>query len=75
MSKISHSRFGIQARPLLLALTALALVQGPALARKADPKVSSIVRADAASLGFDPAKLDVARQGLKADVAAGKIAG
>ena len=40
-----------------------------------DPKVSSIVRADPASLGFDPEKLAVASAGLKADVAAGKIAG
>ena len=40
-----------------------------------DPKVSSIVRADPASLGFDPAKLKVAEDGLKADVAAGKLAG
>ena len=40
-----------------------------------DPKVSSIVRGDAAGLGFDPAKLEAARAGLKADVAAGKIEG
>jgi len=40
-----------------------------------DPKVSSIVPGDAAALGFDPAKLEAARAGLKADVAAGKIAG
>lgn len=40
-----------------------------------DPKVSSIVRGDAAALGFDPAKLEAAKAGLKADVAAGKIAG
>ena len=40
-----------------------------------DPKVSSIVRADPTALGFDPAKLAVASAGLKADVAAGKIAG
>lgn len=44
-------------------------------AKSVDPKVSSIVKGDAAALGFDPAKLDVARQGLKADVASGKIAG
>ena len=63
---------------MLLALGALGLALGgtPALAAKvADPKVSSIVAGDAAALGFDPAKLDVARQGLKADVASGKIAG
>jgi CubicO group peptidase (beta-lactamase class C family) len=40
-----------------------------------DPKVSSIVPGDAAALGFDPAKFEAARAGLKADVAAGKIAG
>jgi CubicO group peptidase (beta-lactamase class C family) len=63
---------------MLLALGALGvtLAGPPALAAKvADPKVSSIVAGDAAALGFDPAKLDVARQGLKADVASGKIAG
>lgn len=43
--------------------------------RIVDPKASSILPADAATLGFDSAKLDVARAGLKADVAAGKIAG
>ncbi|TAJ69132.1 MAG: class A beta-lactamase-related serine hydrolase [Phenylobacterium sp.] len=44
-------------------------------AKTVDPKTSSIVRGDAAALGFDPAKLDVARAALKADVASGKIAG
>lgn len=50
---------------------------GPALGagKTVDPKVSSIVRGDPAALGFDPAKLDVARAGLKADVEAGKIPG
>ncbi|MFI4951214.1 MAG: serine hydrolase domain-containing protein [Caulobacterales bacterium] len=43
--------------------------------RVVDPKVSSLVRGDAAALGFDPAKLALAGEGLKADVAAGKIAG
>lgn len=62
-------------------LTALALAltlasAGAAQAEKrVDPKASSIVSGDVAALGFDPAKLDVARQGLKADVASGKIAG
>ena len=60
---------------LLLALAALGLASVPALARTVDARVSSIVRADAAELGFDPAKLDVARQALAADVASGKIAG
>ncbi len=62
-------------RRLVLALAAAALMTGPALAKTVDPKASSIVRADPAALGFDPAKLDLARQGLKADVAAGKIPG
>ncbi|WP_293900418.1 serine hydrolase domain-containing protein [Phenylobacterium sp.] len=72
-----HHAF-LKARTGLLALVALSLAlgAGPALAAKAvDPKVSSIVPADAAALGFDPAKLDVARQALKADVASGKIVG
>jgi len=62
---------------LLAGLVAAALAVGqPALAAKAvDAKASSIVTGDAAALGFDPAKLDVARQALKADVASGKIAG
>ena len=67
--------FKTRTAQMLLALAALALAQGPALAKTVDAKVSSIVRADAAALGFDPAKLDVARQSLKADVASGKIAG
>lgn len=57
---------------------ALALSGAEAVARTAktvDAKVSSIVKGDAAALGFDPAKLDAARQGLAADVASGKIAG
>ena len=67
--------FKTRTAQMLLALAALALAQGPALAKTVDAKVSSIVRADAAALGFDPAKLDVARQSLKVDVASGKIAG
>ncbi|MBS0360029.1 MAG: beta-lactamase family protein [Proteobacteria bacterium] len=43
--------------------------------KQADPKVSSIVKGDPVALGFDPAKLKVAEDGLKADVAAGKLAG
>jgi CubicO group peptidase (beta-lactamase class C family) len=63
-----------------VALTAAMMLAlaGPAAgqARRAvDAKASSLVMADAASLGFDPAKLALAREGLKADVAAGKIAG
>ena len=62
---------------LAVAALGLALGAGPAGAatKTVDPKASSIVKGDAAALGFDPAKLDVARQGLKADVAAGKIPG
>lgn len=61
-----------------VALAAVLAFTGAAEARSpktVDPSVSSIVKGDAAALGFDPAKLDVARQGLKADVASGKIAG
>jgi CubicO group peptidase (beta-lactamase class C family) len=69
----------LSARAVALALAAgLAFASvGPATGapKGVDPKVSSIVRADAAALGFDPAKLEAARAGLKADVAAGKIAG
>lgn len=67
----------LKAGAAALALT-LAFGALPASARTAktvDPAVSSIVKGDAAQLGFDPAKLDVARQGLSADVASGKIAG
>src|SRR3954470_373469 len=60
----------------VVAVAVLGLAQGAAGAGKTvDPKASSIVHADAASLGFDPARLAVASAGLKADVAAGKIAG
>jgi CubicO group peptidase (beta-lactamase class C family) len=63
---------------------ALALAAGLVLApmgaasgapKVVDPKVSSIVKGDPVALGFDPAKLAVAEAGLKADVAAGKLAG
>lgn len=65
------------ARRALLAAVAATALAGPGLAatRAVDAKASSIVKGDAAALGFDPAKLDAARQGLKADVASGKIAG
>ena len=62
-------------RRLLLAFAALGLMTAPVQAKTVDPKTSSIVRADPAAMGFDPAKLDAARQGLAADVAAGKIPG
>ena len=73
----NHSPSGRAAALALAAGLALALAQ-PAAARDAkvvDPKVSSVVRGDAAALGFDPAKLEAARAGLRADVASGKIAG
>lgn len=74
-----HDQISLKLRfgPALLAVAAFGLALGatPALAKGVDPKVSSVVAGDAAALGFDPAKLDVARQGLKADVASGKIAG
>lgn len=65
----------LKTRLLAAALIAALATGAPALAKGVDPKASSIVAADAAQLGFDPAKLDVARQALKADVASGKIAG
>jgi CubicO group peptidase (beta-lactamase class C family) len=66
----------LKARLLAGILAAAMAVGQPALAAKAvDAKASSIVKGDAAALGFDPAKLDVARQALAADVASGKIAG
>ncbi|HEV2530467.1 serine hydrolase domain-containing protein [Phenylobacterium sp.] len=69
-------RRGLAALTSLAAALALA-ASAPASAapRPVDPKVSSIVRADPASLGFDPGKLKVAEDGLQAYVAQGKIAG
>lgn len=60
---------------LAAGLTFLSAGTAAQAAKTVDAKVSSVVRGDAAALGFDPAKLDVARDGLKADVASGKIAG
>lgn len=65
----------LKTRLLAAALIAALATGAPALAKGVDPKTSSIVADDAAQLGFDPAKLDVARQALAADVASGKIAG
>jgi CubicO group peptidase (beta-lactamase class C family) len=75
-----HGIVSARAGAAVAALAAvLALgIGGPAVGaaqRVVDPKVSSIVRGDAAALGFDAAKLEAARVGLKADVADGKIAG
>jgi len=70
-------RKGFVSALALAAALALAVGQPTFAAPKgvADPKVSSIVKGDAVALGFDPAKLKVAEDGLKADVAAGKLAG
>jgi len=63
-------------RFVAVALAALMTASAAQAAPKAvDPKVSSIVKGDAAALGFDPAKLEIAKAGLQADVASGKIAG
>ncbi|MET0271866.1 MAG: serine hydrolase domain-containing protein [Phenylobacterium sp.] len=64
-------RAGLGALAITLAFTGPAAAQ----AKRVDPAVSSVVAGDAAALGFDPAKLAVARQALAADVASGKIAG
>lgn len=72
------SGFGALSRRMVFGAAALALVAaGPASAapRQVDPKVSSIVRGDPVALGFDPAKLKLIEDGLRADVAGGKIAG
>lgn len=55
-----------------LALAVTACSTGP---KVADPTVSSLVRGDAAALGFDPAKLAEIRTALNADVMSGKIPG
>jgi CubicO group peptidase (beta-lactamase class C family) len=70
---LSVRAFGLAGLLAALALT----TTGPVAAagKVVDPKVSSIVKGDAVALGFDPAKLAVAEAGLKADVAAGKLAG
>ena len=67
---------GLRIATALVAVLALS-ASAPAFAapKQADPKVSSIVPGDPVALGFDPAKLKVAEDGLKADVAAGKLAG
>ncbi len=62
---------------LALALAAAGCASGPSAGggKTVDPKTSSLVIADPASLGFDPAKLDVATQALNADIASGKLPG
>jgi CubicO group peptidase (beta-lactamase class C family) len=60
-----------------MALAMAALVSGCATGagKVADPATSSIVKGDAAALGFDPAKLAEITTALNADVASGKIPG
>lgn len=68
----------LSAAAMALAVGLAIASAGPAMAAPkgvVDPKVSSIVAGDPAALGFDPAKFEAPRAGLKADVAAGKIAG
>jgi CubicO group peptidase (beta-lactamase class C family) len=67
--------FGARGVVLALAVAFAAAGAAAGAPKSVDPKVSSIVRGDAAALGFDPAKLAAARAGLAADVASGKIAG
>jgi len=74
---MANGSLGMRAVALALAAGLALGSVGPAAARPkaVDAKVSSVVRGDAAALGFDPAKLEAARSGLAADVASGKIAG
>jgi CubicO group peptidase (beta-lactamase class C family) len=67
---MKHFRGAATAVALALAVSACATAP-----RVADPAVSSLVRGDAAALGFDPAKLGEIRTALNADVASGKIPG
>ena len=61
---------------LALALAVAGCASGPTASGKTvDPKTSSLVMADPASLGFDPAKLADITTALNADVASGKIPG
>lgn len=60
---------------VLAAALAVAVAPAAWAAKAVDARASSLVMGDAAALGFDPAKLAVAREGLKADVTAGRIAG
>jgi CubicO group peptidase (beta-lactamase class C family) len=69
-----HMRFWSAAGLALAFAISGAAVAAPAK-KVVDPKVSSIVRADPAALGFDPAKLEAAHAGLQADVDGKKIAG
>jgi CubicO group peptidase (beta-lactamase class C family) len=67
-------RAGAAALALALAVTGCA--SGPSAGGKTvDPKTSSLVMADPASLGFDPAKLDQITTALNGDIASGKLPG
>jgi CubicO group peptidase (beta-lactamase class C family) len=67
-------RAGAAALALALAVTGCA--SGPSAGGKTvDPKTSSLVMADPASLGFDPAKLDEITTALNGDIASGKLPG
>lgn len=60
------------AAALALALATTACATGP---KAVDPATSSLVKGDAAALGFDAAKLGEIRAALNADVMSGKIPG
>jgi CubicO group peptidase (beta-lactamase class C family) len=62
-------------RGILAASAALFLAACQTGPQVADPATSSLVRGDAAALGFDAAKLNDIRTALNADVASGKIPG
>jgi CubicO group peptidase (beta-lactamase class C family) len=65
-------RITVAAAALAFALSAAACATG---AKVVDPAASSLVKGDAAALGFDQAKLGEIRTALNADVISGKIPG
>lgn len=65
-------RIGMAAAAIALALSATACATAP---KTVDPTASSLMRGDAAALGFDQAKLGEIRTALNADVMSGKIPG
>lgn len=65
-------RISMAAAAIALALSASACATG---SKTVDPSVSSLVKGDAAALGFDQAKLGEIRTALNADVMSGKIPG
>lgn len=73
---LGAARIGLTA--LAAALVMAGCANGPMAggkAKVADPNTSSLVMADPASLGFDPAKLSEITTAVDADVASGKIPG